>query len=265
MVAIACATTADAHRALWLRWLGWNIAALGPPLYGSSGVAIDALAFGLLAYAAGRLIDDGFDNHESYKGRHPSLVGTLRGRIAGAPTYRACVQSVFVGFSLFHYALRRMRQADHCDWADQVSRLFDALSVGVVAEGLLVAPVGVDVYHQVIRRKSVAYNLILYKTFLAPLKPALRGELLRTLAEMDELAQLVNDYVDLNEDVLAGTLNALTFGVYHRVDLESVILSKATAAWMATESLNESVRDAMAVMIRSVLSPYRERVVSNAV
>jgi len=245
---------------VWLRWLGWNIGVLGPVVYGPSPVAVDALGLGLLGYAAGRLVDDGIDDHDSYKGRHRSLVGALRARWPEAPPHQACVQSVYIGFSLFHFTLRRMHQSGHADWADQACRMFDALSVGVLAETLLVPPVQPDVYRRVIRRKSVAYNLILYKTFLASADPRLRSRLLPILADMDELAQLVNDYVDLEDDAIAGTLNAVTFGVCSPAELERFIIAGAESAWRSAGVLAEPIREALAVMLRSVVQPYRDAV-----
>ena len=244
---------------LWLCWIGWNISNLGPVLYPDTLAANERLALGMLAYVSGRLIDDGLDNHESYKGRRKSLVGVLRGQLPDAPLYAACVQSVYVGFSLFHHALRRMRQCSHLKCAEDVSRMFDVTSVGVFAEWFVKPQLNEQTYRQIIRRKSVAYNMILYKTFLAEDETDVRAKLLTILASMDELAQIINDFRDVQEDQSLGLMNALTHGVYDSASIHSVIFGRMQQLQELSSSLPPKIQDALAAMFKNVVAPYLQK------
>lgn len=237
---------------LWLRWVGWNISNLGPVLYQDNAVATDRLALGMLAYAAGRLIDDGFDNHETYKGHRKTLVGILRHQILDTPIHTACVQSAFIGFSLFHYALRRMRERSYEKCVDDVSRMFDVTSVGILAECMAGPKIDAHVYQQIIRRKSVAYNMILYKPFLAGIEAEMRLKLLRILSAMDELAQIINDYCDVQEDQKTGQVNALTHGIYDHTSIEAELLSRMQRLLEAASTLSTEIQDALAAIFENL-------------
>ena len=236
----------------WLRWVGWNISNLGPILYENTSVVCERLALAMLAYAAGRLIDDGFDNHETFKGHRKNLVGALRSRNKSMPLYQICVQSAFIGFNLFHFALRRMRECSQIKCAEEVGHLFEVTSVGVIAECLVGPKVDIHLYRQIIRRKAVAYNMILYKPFLTGLDSNMRLSILKILANMDEVAQVINDFHDIQEDRERGQINAFNYGIYDRTSLKSEIFSLIKQLNKEISSMPPKLQDALAAMFNSL-------------
>jgi len=236
----------------WLRWVGWNISILGPALFKDTDTAAERLALAMLAYASGRLIDDGLDDHATFKNHRKSLVGLLRGQFPEAPARLACVQSAFMGFCLFHYAVRRMDECSHHDCAVIVSRLFDVASAGVLGECFVGSQIDTELYWQIVRRKAVAYNMILYKPLLVGVEKKLRLRLLSILARMDELAQLLNDYNDLQEDSNRGQLNAFTHGVYDHRSINEEFLARAQQLKSEAVTLPPAIRDALKAMFENV-------------
>lgn len=237
---------------LWLRWVGWNIANLGPALFKDVEAAAERLALSMLAYVSGRLIDDGLDDHESFKGHRESMVGLLRRRLPPARARLACAQSAFIGFCLFHHAVRRMEECGQHECARIVSRLFDVSSAGVLGECFAGPEVDAELYWQIVRRKAVGYNMILYKPFLVGVEEELRLQLLGVLAGMDELSQLINDYYDVEEDSSGGRLNAFTHGVYDRRTVHEEILERARRLRVESTALPPEICVAVTAMLENV-------------
>jgi hypothetical protein len=77
------------------------------------------------------------------------------------------------------------------------------------------------------------------------------------LAEMDELAQIINDYHDLEEDREAGRMNAFTHGVYDKASINEEVLSRARRLRDEASSLPANIRAALEVMFESlgIVSP----------
>ena len=239
---------------LWMRWVGWNVSNLGPALYQDPTAPTQRLALAMLAYVAGRLIDDGMDNHKIYKGHRKTLVAIVSDRLSRAPDNTGCLQSVFIGFCLFNYALRRMHDSSFPKCADIVHQLFEVSSVGALAECYVGPTVSEDLYRDIIRRKAVAYNMILYKPLLIETEDKLRLQLLENLATMDELAQIVNDYGDIEEDQKGNQMNAFTHGVFDVAALESEVLLRMQELLTSTSRLPSSIQDALATMLNNTIT-----------
>lgn len=232
----------------WLRWVGWNISNLIPIISRDPEVAAERLALSILAYAAGRLIDDGMDNHSSFKGFRKTLVAILQdSRRSRAPAV-SCAQSVFLGFCLFWHAERRMRECGHSRSAKAIRQLFEELAVGVSAEAFAPPPADLRTYIRIIRRKAVAYNMILYKPALQSVPAGRRSQLLRILSRMDELAQILNDYRDRDEDQDVAQMNAFSLGIFEPEQLPIIVFSRIRRIRNLSTGLPTKLRDAVAAM-----------------
>ena len=227
---------------LWLRWVGWNVANLAPVLHADPGPAAARLAPAMLAYAGLRLIDDGLDDHRSFKGHRRTVVGFLHER-GDAAAGRAGVYSAFLGFCVFTHALRRIGPAGR----EPLDRLFAALSVGVLAEGLLDSATELQIYEPIVRRKSGAYNLILYKPVLEGVEESLRLRLLGALAEMDSLAQLINDFNDAADDETRAQINA--FNLFEPVQAREEATRRLELLHAESLTLPVEVGDALSAML----------------
>lgn len=233
----------------WLSWSTWNVARLGPPLHVDSGATATRLSLAAVAHAGLRLVDDGWDEHETYKGRRPTLLAAAKALRPDASPAAASVLSAFLGFWVYESAVSRIDAASP-PFAADVRRLFDAVAVGVVAEWAS-PEVTRAVYERIVQRKSVAYSMILYKALLKDVAPDLAERVLALLAEMDALAQVVNDIQDRDDDRARGQPNVLVQDVYGRDDgrgLEETVLERAQELWKSTTALPEAVADALAAM-----------------
>jgi hypothetical protein len=241
----------------WLKWVGWNSANLAAVLHDDIDTLIAPFTFAMLAYASGRLVDDGMDNHRSFKGVKETLVGSFAPSDVASTPCRSCTWSIFIGFSLFQYAVERLRAHGCPDIAEQILGLFKVISVGVLAEGLSGESVSKDMYLQITRRKAVAYNLILYKPLLTGLQPAIRFELLRALAAMDELAQIMNDLRDVAEDRLNRQPNIVCNGIFNRNSFDAEIVARLQDFWSAISSMPIHIGNALSAMFCNLdLSKY---------
>ncbi|HEX6180470.1 MAG TPA: class 1 isoprenoid biosynthesis enzyme, partial [Chitinophagaceae bacterium] len=244
----------------WLKWVNWNIAQIGPVLFEHTAPASERLSLASLAYASGRLIDDGFDNHEDFKGKLSTLVGFLRERFSGRPYHAACAQSVFAGLHLFHHVLLRLRELGHQEAAMELSKLFNIASVGLLAECQAGDTLSREVYFQIVRRKSVAYNMMLYKPFLQGTDPVVRNQLLSFFAEMDELAQMINDLIDIDEDQQKDSMNMLTHLPDPIVTINNEIGTRLEKLQELVQLLPPTVRNACSGMLMNL---KLEKIVNN--
>jgi hypothetical protein len=130
--------------------------------------------------------------------------------------------------------------------------LFDVAAAGVLAECFVGPRIDADLYRQIVRRKAVAYNMILCKPFLVGVNPDIRVRLLSVLGAMDELAQILNDYNDWHEDEMGHHMNAMTHGVFDERSLAEEIFSRTERFWSATSVLPPECRDAVAAMYENL-------------
>jgi hypothetical protein len=210
----------------WLRWVGWNVAPLVESLHNNSAAISERLALAMLVYASGRLIDDGIDHHSTFKQHRNTLVGAAETAFPKLPVHSCDNLSTLFGFSLYDHGMQRMRECGHHQCSDDLSRLFQAALVGFLAEICVGRDLDRRTYQQIVRRKAVAYNMMLYKPLLFDIDPPLRDQLLKTLGIMDELAQLLNDIRDVDDDKFRGQPSAVTSGVYVASELQDEIRSQ---------------------------------------
>ncbi|HEX2094361.1 MAG TPA: class 1 isoprenoid biosynthesis enzyme [Longimicrobiaceae bacterium] len=231
----------------WLRWTSWNICELAAVAHAETAPVAERLGLATAAYAAGRLIDDALDGHDDYKGRFPTLLGVLREQHAELSDSVLRVHAALLGFGLLQHALRRLRQRGHLASADAIDRLSAVASTGVLAESLVGECADPETYREVIRRKSVAYNMILYKPALEGVESAARATLLRALAAMDELSQLLNDLTDRSDDQGRRQMNAFAAGAASPT--ASALAERVDALWASCAGLDPVLRQAFAAML----------------
>jgi hypothetical protein len=234
----------------WLVWVAWNPANLAPLVGDDLRVPARRLAPALLAYAGLRLVDDGLDGHETYKGFRPTLLGWLRAR-RPRPSVDACAYSGFVGLCLFEFGVRRVDDVSGAEAAREVARLFEGVAVGALAEPLVGAACDAQTYEHVARRKSSAYNLILYKPLLDGVEAPLRRGLLSVLSEMDTLAQLINDAADAGDDRERRQPNAAVQALYP-AGLAAEAETRLARLWASACALPDEYRDALAAMFANL-------------
>jgi hypothetical protein len=241
----------------WLQWLTWNVATLAPLV--EDGLPIAAQRFGLaaLAYAGGRLVDDGIDGHLSFKGGRHTVVASvsaslpLKAEAAGA-------QSVFIGFCAFQRVLRRLHDLHEPELARTIGRLFAKIASGILAESQAPPLVGRAAYESVVRRKAVAYNMILSRALLVSAPTAPRLALLRCLHELDFLAQLMNDRRDEAEDRARGQLNAFVCGAYDHDAYPALVRGRLSKLWGRASSLSPTARGAVAALLAHLIATLDE-------
>jgi len=186
---------------LWLRWSAWLSTTLAPPLRLEAEVDAFRLSIATLTYLGARLVDDGMDDHRTFKGKTDTLVGRLATAYPEIDPVVLRCQSALMGFSVLHHGLRRLRSAGFVEAAEAVSRLFGRVAPGIVAETFCdPAALTGEEYRQIILRKSVSYDMILYRTFLDPIEPGVREPVLDALAALSEVAQYLNDLADHDDD-----------------------------------------------------------------
>lgn len=237
---------------MWLNWVGWRVARLAPLQKETVDTAARRLAQACLAYAGGRLVDDGIDAHLNFKQHRRTLVGVLIAEEGSMTLERACAESVFVGLLSYQRALRRLRESDEAHFAHAIERLFTKISHGVLAENHAPPVLEPHEYDAIVRHKAVAYNMILNRAALWHCEPPHRFALTRTLYEMDELAQLMNDAKDEEDDRSRSQVNAVGSRVVTRGQLQRVVRSGVDRIWQRTAALGAAARGVVAAMLEDL-------------
>jgi hypothetical protein len=236
---------------LWLQWTSWNVANLAPVAATEIEEAAALTAATTLAYAAGRLVDDGIDDHLDHKGARQTFRAVFEQLEPSAPSLPARPLSVFLGLCAFQCALRSLRRTrESFALATFVERRFSRVASGVLAELRSPGNPELRAYESVVRRKAVNYNMILYGPLAAFVEPRHLFVTLRALGEIDRLAQVVNDYRDRNEDVKQARLNCFSSGIV--TDAETLLAASLVRNWRRIGSLPPMLRGALAAMLFNV-------------
>ena len=259
-LAVDSATTASLRDALarvrayvtWLHWVSWNAANLAPLVSNAPAGAAMRLALGTLAYAAGRLVDDGLDGHLTYKERHETAVGAIVGARRSAESLAAaCGESVFLGMLVFRYAMRRLNtECPHI--CGSIEKMFDSIAAAALTELHVPSNVTSSAYRRVIRGKAALYNMLLYRPLLAGGTRSGVWRVLRALYEMDEVAQILNDLKDVDDDRTRGRMNGFNAAVFSLADATQVLRARLVRLWGRTSRLDLEAAGALAAMFENV-------------
>lgn len=235
----------------WLRWSAWLGTQLPPPLDLLSRRDQLRHAVAVLTYLGARLVDDGIDGHLHYKNKRNTLVADLLALFPHCDEAAARCHSALVGFWILNYGHRRMRQIGETRTADTIVRLFANIPRGVLAES---ADSSNDraVYDAIVQHKSVAYDMLLYQSILAPVEDAHRTVLLRALATASSVAQYLNDVADRNDDAGRGQPNVVLRWFDHAEDVTRCCLERIEEALRGLQSLHAAEGDAVAAIMAEV-------------
>ncbi len=233
---------------LWLRWNGWLSTQLAPPLQLTGDDDARRLAITLITHMGPRLVDDGIDGHVYFKDKHLTLMGALEQKFPDIQPSVVRCQSVLIGYWVLNYGIRRMRQIglEYC--ADNISRLCEITVPGVVAETFYREAIEKDGYEQIVKRKSVAYEMMIYQNFLAPVEPTLRSALLKTLGIMVEIAQYLNDYMHRKDDEKRNQINLINNEFETEKTIWEYSLGKAENHFDTLANFPEHIVDAVAAV-----------------
>jgi hypothetical protein len=235
----------------WMRWMGWNAVNLLPPLGQDIHQATQRLALAMLVYCSTRLIDDGMDGHETYKGYRPTLLGRMRERLPDASPRLLAAFSVFLGARFVADALDRVTLTEH-DLGRIVAVQFDHAALGALAEPLLKGAFDLQTYERVVRRKAAGYNLILYKPLVHGISEPLRGGLLAILSDLDSLAQILNDVADSEDDRRRLQPNALDLAAFGPSRFRAAIARRLGRLIRSIGMLPIEMGDAVAAMVSNL-------------
>lgn len=239
----------------WMQWVAWNSANLIPVFDDERRHGPHRLALATLAYVGGRLIDDGLDAHTHYKAHRLTLVGWMTRSAPPLPLEQACARSSFIGLCAYQHSVTRLRATGEEPVARLIERLFERISAGITAEWYVPRAIDRAVYDTVVRRKAVAYNMILHRSALASGGGRQRIGVLRALAEMDAIAQLINDFRDVPDDRRRGSMNAFTCGAYEYAAFPALLQNRMARAWSRMSALPPDARNAIAAMYQNLGAP----------
>jgi hypothetical protein len=106
-----------------------------------------------------------------------------------------------------------------------------------------------------VRRKCVDNNKMLYAAVLNGASAANRRRVIRPLAEMDAMAQLINDVGDYEDDRTGRHLNAFADGVFRIDEAPAMLDRRRRRIWNSVADADDRVRGIVAVMLEHLGSP----------
>jgi hypothetical protein len=193
----------------WLGWCVWCSTHLAPPLGLVGDADAKRMAAALLVYCGPRLIDDAIDNHRTYKGKRETLLEGLIAAFPDIPPASVRCQVGLLGSWMTFYGVQRLERHGHPQAARRTLRLCERVAPGAVLESLHAGPLSWEQYCQIVALKAVHYDEILYRNLIDPVPQPLKGRLLRISARLSRLAQYLNDFRDVADDLHKGQKNLL--------------------------------------------------------
>ncbi|MBW2737727.1 MAG: hypothetical protein JRE64_02525 [Deltaproteobacteria bacterium] len=226
---------------LWSkRWIGWGAIEFGPPL-GLKPTREFPIA--MLVYLTPRLMDDALDGHIENKLGDLTLYGGLTEKLNERTAASTCM---LIASWLLTACLERLERLEFDETSTMLRRLFRSIVPGAVAELLCPAPLTQPVYDSIIQRKSVGYDMILWRSFLSRVEPMLRHNILKISGELSIMAQWINDCQDVEDDRKRGQPNILLIPEVSLDQICSRIQSTLTRLWVEARTLPNGVKRAFA-------------------
>jgi hypothetical protein len=193
----------------WLGWSFWCASHLAPPLKLTADHDVRRFAAAMIVYAGPRLMDDGLDNHLSYKEKRATIVGSLASSYPDLDHAAIRAHAVLAGMWVMLYGFERLGRHG-CPGAEmRTRRLCETIAPGVLVEGLVSTSLDWTAYEHVVLLKSVRYDQILYLNLVDPTPDPVRSMVLRAGAHVSRLSQYLNDVSDHAADHTAGQVNLL--------------------------------------------------------
>ena len=225
------------------RWVGWELCDLGPPL---NIWPVEEFPIAMIAYVAIHLVDDGIDGHLEYKalGKQSYYGYLIENHLNNR---QASAISAMLGMAVFNASVRRLNKKNIRSASDILLRLSSNVFVGMMAEAFSHSRVSLESYKEIIRRKSIAYQMILDHVFLTNVSIQIRSVLLELNARLVEIGQLTDDLIDEEDDLSMGRFNILMVPDMNRTKVLQMILVSLQELWQECRSLTAELRDVMAV------------------
>ena len=226
-----------------MRWVGWGNYQMAPPL----GInPVEEYSYTIIIYLSARLIDDAIDGHIDFK----KLMKTLYGSLVSETNEReAAGLCTMVGNLVYQNALRFLIKGGHGESAEILMQLYSEVIPGALMEAFVKDNANYDLYAKIIKRKSVAYDMMLNKIFFGKVEPNLQEYLINILSEFSETAQWLNDLMDYEDDKQRKQLNILNDYGINKYSLYSKISNSLHDIWGKTNELDKDLQNAMAARL----------------
>ncbi|MBF0423921.1 MAG: hypothetical protein HQL73_13120 [Magnetococcales bacterium] len=233
---------------LWMEWCSWCSLHLAPPLGLTTTQDARRMAAAMVIYCGPRLLDDAIDSHMNYKKLHPTALDGLLRLFPDRPREMIHSQLCLIGNWLILQGINRLTRHSSTANAQATLRLCRSIAPGAILEGLHLRPLNWTEYGEIVRRKSVRYDQILYRNLLTPIAAREKERLLNVAAHLSTLAQYLNDFRDKREDEHHGRDNLITWfpgeDAFH-----TLCQNQIHACLDAIESLPTATSDALAAAL----------------
>ncbi len=229
-------------------WFAWYLYQFTPVLALQPSVSF---GYTLIAYNALHLLDDSIDNHrESKHIRQTTYFGDLLKR--NKNEREAAALNAMVGMLFINESVSQLEQLGDGDTAERLLRLSGVTYGGMLAELTHTQNLTEKQYWKIIKRKAVAYQMMLEHHFFKESK-AVFTPLISCNAKILKLAQLVDDLTDWDDDLQARNFGMSLISGMTREKLMQHIEEALTAAWQACEAFEPPLRNALAKRLQPKL------------
>ncbi len=207
-------------------WALFDVVALGSCLAQPSERIANRLTPAIIAYQALRMLDDVIDEHYNYKGRYPTLLGSIHGLIGGR-----------VGEMASNLIPILLMIIDVSSELAEEERIFMQRTLaGMLDEAISGDIANLTRYREMTEGKMVSYGMLLYSPILGLCDPDRCSFLGRFLRHSFYIAQVANDLQDREEDGKRNQINFWNMNLDDKAGIHSYMLEvmrlSASVAWI---------------------------------
>ena len=190
----------------WMQWSLWDLPYFAISIRPEPEHFRKAVAACGMVYIAIRIFDDIIDQHFSYKGRHATLMETLRQSDVDSKQLQGL--TILSGLLLCFEGFYQLLDADRETNLPILHRVLDSLRrtvIGAMLEYSSGEDWSMDFYNRLVALKNVDY----WHSIYAALDPDLSSPLYPFWIQYYDLAQNLNDVQDYDEDLRRAQPNLL--------------------------------------------------------
>jgi hypothetical protein len=225
------------------RWAGWELCNLAPVL---NVYPVEEYPIAVIAYNALHLTDDGIDGHTNYEHiNQTSYYGYLLNN--NFNQREASALSAMMGMDLLNTCIKRLNEKGLRNSADIILRLSNNVFTGMLGESLYTKPLTEELYYKIIKRKSVAYQMILDHIFLRTIDVSLRSKLLVINSFIVKMGQLTDDLMDQSDDTKHQNFSIMYVEGISKEKIINNIIKLIQTVWDLCLQLEDKLKDAFAV------------------
>jgi hypothetical protein len=226
-------------------WTGWELCDLAPIL---NVYPLEDYPIAVVAYNSIHLIDDGIDGHIKYEQiNKPSYYGYLLNN--KFKEQEASALSAMIGMGILNSCIKRLCEKSLRDSANIIMRLSNIVFTGMLGESLYTKPLTKELYQKIIKRKSIAYQMMLDHIFLKTINSQLRRILLENNYFIVQIGQLIDDLMDEGEDSKNKTFSILQVEGINKDMIVSDIIKLIESLWQNCSRLEGKIKDVFAARI----------------